>query len=31
MDWVAGVGQWNPSLLLLARCKTLCYQLQLPR
>ena len=31
MDWVAGVGQWNASLLLLACCKTLCYQLQLPR
>ena len=27
MDWVAGVGQWNASLLLLACCKTLCYQL----
>ena len=26
-DWVAGVGQWNASLLLLACCKTLCYQL----
>ena len=27
IDWVAGVGQWNASFLLLACCKTLCYQL----